>query len=97
MRIRVILELKNSRGNTASIDTVRIWLGENNEFKSFKTEQGWMGKNTPQGVIIFTSENETIPGEGVKFGIKTTKQNPMINWKAIDKEWRSDKISNYKN
>ena len=82
----VILELKNSRGNTASIDTVRIWLGENNEFKSFKTEQGWMGKNTPQGVIIFTSENETIPGEKVKFGIKTIKQNPMINWKAIDKE-----------
>jgi hypothetical protein len=82
----VILELKNSRGNTASIDTVRIWLGENNEFKSFKTEQGWMGKNTPQGVIIFTSENETIPGEKVKFGIKTIKQNPIINWKAVDKE-----------
>jgi len=82
----IILELKNSRGNTASIDTVRIWLGENNEFKSFKTEQGWMGKNTPQGVIIFTSENEITPGEQVKFGIKTIKQNPIINWKAVDNE-----------
>ncbi|MBC8251360.1 MAG: hypothetical protein H8E89_07225 [Candidatus Nitrosopelagicus sp.] len=80
-----ILELKNSRGNTVYIDTVRIWLSEDNEFKSFKTEQGWMGKNTPQGVIVFTSQNEISPGEGVKFGIKTTKQNPSINWKAVDK------------
>lgn len=82
----VILELKNSRGNTASIDTVRIWLGEDNEFKSFKTEQGWIGRNTPQGVIIFTSENKINPGESVKFGIKTVQQNPTINWKAIDKD-----------
>ena len=79
-----ILELKNSRGNTANIDTVRIWLSGDNEFKSFKTEQGWMGKNTPQGVIIFTSQNDVNPGEGVKFGIKTTEQNPTINWKALN-------------
>ena len=80
----VILELKNSRGNTDNIDTVRIWLSGDNEFKSFKTEQGWMGKNTPQGVIIFTSQNNVSPGEGVKFGIKTTEQNPIINWKALN-------------
>ena len=79
-----ILELKNSRGNTANIDTVRIWLSEENEFKSFKTEQGWMGKNTLQGVIVFTTQNEIKPGEGVKFGIKTMQQNPIINWKALD-------------
>ncbi len=79
-----ILELKNARGNTVNIDTVRIWLSGENEFKSFKTEQGWMGKNTPQGVIIFTSQNQVNPGEDVKFGIKTTELNPIINWKAID-------------
>ena len=79
-----LLELKNSRGNTASIDTVRIWLSGENEFKSFKTEEGWMGKNTPQGVIIFTSQNEINPGESVKFGIKTVENNPVINWKALD-------------
>ena len=81
-----ILELKNSRGNIANIDSVRIWLSEENEFKSFKTEQGWMVRNTPQGVIIFTSENGIKPGGEVKFGVKTIKQNPIINWKAIDKE-----------
>ena len=37
-------------------------------------------------MIIFTSENEVKPGEIVKFGIKTVNQNPIINWKAIDKE-----------
>ena len=79
-----ILELKNSRGNTADINTVRIWLSGDNEFKSFKTEEGWMGKNTPQGVIIFTSQNEIAPGQSVKFGIKTIENNPVINWKALD-------------
>ena len=43
LRIQAILELKeHSRGNTANIDTVRIWLSGENEFKSFKTEQGWI-------------------------------------------------------
>ncbi len=79
-----ILELKNSRGNVANIDAVRIWLSGDNEFKSFKTEEGWMGKNTPQGVIIFTSQNEINPGQSVKFGIKTIENNPVINWKALD-------------
>ena len=77
-----ILELKNNRGNTAEIDTVRIWLGSDNEFKSFKTEEGWIGKNTPQGVIVFTSQDGIEPGQSVKFGIKTVEQNPIINWKA---------------
>jgi len=79
-----ILELKNNRGNTASIDTVRIWLSGENEFKSFKTENGWTGKNTPQGVIMFTSQTEIGPGQSVKFGIKTIENNPVINWKALD-------------
>ena len=33
-----ILELKNNRANTASIDTVRIWLSGENEFKSFNND-----------------------------------------------------------
>jgi len=79
-----ILELKNVRGNTQNIDTVRIWLSGENEFSSFKTEQGWTGKNTPQGVIVFMSQYEVKPGENVKFGIKTSEKNPIINWKALD-------------
>ena len=81
-----ILELSNSRGNDVNVNTVRIWLSEDNEFKTFKTEQGWTGRNTPQGVIIFTAQNELNPGESVKFGIKTILENPVINWKAVDLE-----------
>ena len=79
-----ILELKNSRGNTAKIDSVRIWLGGDNEFKSFKTEQGWLGKKQLNGVIEFTSQKQVNPGESVKFGIKTIVKEPIINWKALD-------------
>ncbi len=79
-----ILELKNSRGNTAQIDSIRIWISGDNEFKSFKTEQGWMGKKQLNGVIEFTTQNEVNPGESVKIGIKTIGNNPIINWKALD-------------
>ena len=78
-----ILELKNSRGNTATIDSIRIWLSGDNEFKSFKTEQGWLGKKQLNGVIEFTSQQQVKPGEYVKFGIKTIEENPTINWKAV--------------
>ena len=79
-----ILELKNSRGNSVEIDTIRIWLSGDNSFQSFKTEKGWIGKNTPQGVIILSSQDLLKPGEVVKFGIKTLVEKPIINWKALD-------------
>ena len=94
-----ILELKNSRGNLASIDSVRIWVSEENEFKSFKTEKDWLGMKQLNGVIEFKSEKMIKPGESVKFGIKTMEQNPTINWKALDSNGNvissaSTKISN---
>jgi len=81
-----ILELKNSRVSTENIDSVRIWLGGDNEFKSFKTEQGWLGKKQLNGVIEFTSQSQVKPGDSVKFGVKTMLTNPVINWKALDSD-----------
>ncbi|WP_255430744.1 biofilm-associated protein [Candidatus Nitrosopumilus sp. SW] len=66
------------------INTFRIWLGADFNFKSFKTEKGWVGEKTPQGVIIFTTSEPIKKGESVKFGVKTDNKNPGINWKAID-------------
>ena len=66
------------------VKTFRIWLGENVNFKSFKTEKGWIGEKNPQGVIIFTSSEPIKTGESVKFGFKTDKSNPVINWKGLD-------------
>ena len=78
-----IIEIENS-GNE-KIETVRLWLGSGDSFKSFKTEQGWTGKKTPQGVLVFTTSTPISSGESVKFGIKTDKVKPAINWKALDK------------
>ncbi|MEK0327638.1 MAG: biofilm-associated protein, partial [Nitrosopumilus sp.] len=77
-----IIEFQNN-DNTSEIDTFRIWLGSDFTFKSFKTERGWTGEKTPQGVIIFTTSIPLEPGEIVKFGIKTDKPKPGINWKAL--------------
>ena len=78
-----IIQFENN-GNS-DIETFRIWLGADNSFKSFKTEKGWTGEKTPQGVIIFTATDPIKPGQSVKFGVKTDKTQPGINWKAVDK------------
>jgi len=79
-----IIEFTNM-GNE-DLSAFRIWLGSDNNFKSFKTENGWIGEKTPQGVIIFTSPSEVIKsGESIKIGVKTDKIPSGINWKALDK------------
>ena len=78
-----IIEFHNSKDNTNKIDTIRIWLGSDVNFKSFKTEHGWTGEKTPQGVIVFTASIPVGPGEIVKFGVKTDKPKPGISWKAL--------------
>ena len=77
-----IIEFENN--GKSEIQTFRIWLGKDISFKSFKTEKGWTGKKTPQGVIVFTTSDPIKPGQSVKFGVKTDKSEPGINWKAID-------------
>ena len=78
-----IIEFTNI--GTKDINAFRIWLSSDNSFKSFKTEKGWAGESTPQGVIIFTSTESVKPGESIKFGVKTDKISSGINWKALDK------------
>ncbi len=78
-----IIEFTND--SDEEINTFRIWLGSDFNFKSFKTEKGWLGEKTPLGVIIFTSSETIKPGESVKFGVKTDKVKPGVNWKALDK------------
>ncbi len=79
-----IIEIRND-GNE-EVNSFRIWLGSDYNFESFKTENGWIGEKTPQGVIIFTSTEPINQGESVKFGVKTNEPKPGINWKALDKK-----------
>jgi hypothetical protein len=66
------------------VKTFRIWLSQDANFESFKTEKGWIGEKNSQGVIVFSSSESIKENESVKFGIKTDKPNPVINWKGLD-------------
>ncbi len=79
-----IITLKNN--SNEDVNSLRIWLQEDFNFKSFKTESGWIGERNQVGVIIFTSSDTIKAGESVKFGIKTDKVNPVINWKAVNEK-----------
>lgn len=85
-----IIEFTNS--GKEDVSSFRIWLGNDINFKSFKTESGWVGQKTPQGVIIFTSSESIKPGESIKIGVKTDKINPGINWKALDRNEKQIEI-----
>ncbi len=77
-----IISIENN--SNEEINTIRIWLGSDFNFKSFKTEKNWVGEKTPQGVVIFTSSESISPGESTKFGVKTDKVSTGINWKVLD-------------
>ena len=66
------------------VGSFRIWMSSDFNFESFKTEEGWIGDKTPEGVIIFSSSAPLKQGSSVKFGVKTNEVKPGINWKAID-------------
>ncbi|AJZ76419.1 hypothetical protein [Candidatus Nitrosotenuis cloacae] len=78
-----LVEFTNN--DASEIQTVRMWLGKDSgEFKSFKSEKGWTGTKTPQGVLVFSTSDPLNSGESVKFGIKTEVEGPGINWKTVD-------------
>ena len=79
-----ILEFTNN--GVDEVKSLRVWLSSDYNFESFKSESGWTGDRTPQGVIIFTSSDVLKPNDSVKFGFTTDQAKPGINWKAIDKD-----------
>ena len=79
-----ILEFTNN--GIDEVKSLRVWLSSDYNFESFKSESGWTGDKTPQGVIIFTSSDMLKPNDSVKFGFTTDQAKPGINWKAIDKD-----------
>ncbi len=59
----IIIEFTNGEENTSNVKTVKIWLGEDNSFKSFKSEPGWGGgKYTDGQLLIFTASDLLKPG-----------------------------------
>ncbi len=79
----IIIEFENE--STSKIKTIRIWLGGDKSFKTFKTEPGWGGgKYSDSKLLIFTATNTLNPGESVKFGLTTNEKVNVINWKVLD-------------
>ena len=79
----IIIEFENE--SASKIKTIKIWLGGDATFKSFKSEPGWGGGKYSDGkMLIFTSTNMLNPGELVKFGVTTNEKVNGINWKVLD-------------
>ena len=80
-----VVEYKNSEENIFDIKSVVLEV-DSGKFKSFKTENGWIGKKTSTDALTFTSLNPLKPGQSAKFGIKTDKSEPIFMWKAFDEQ-----------
>ena len=77
----IIIEFENE--SASKIKTIKMWLGGDATFKSFKIESDW--SYTPDSkIVVFTATNTLNPGESVKFGLITNEKVTGINWKALD-------------
>ena len=77
----IIIEFENE--SASKIKTIKMWLGGDAAFKSFKVESGW-GYTPDSKIVAFTATNTLNPGESVKFGLITNEKVTGINWKALD-------------
>ena len=77
----IIIEFENE--SASKIKTIKMWLGGDVAFKSFKAEPDW-GYTPDSKLVVFTAANTLNPGESVKFGLITNEKVTGINWKALD-------------
>ena len=84
----IIIEFEND--STSKIKTIKMWLGGDDLFKSFKSEPGWSGGKYSGGkMLIFTATNMLNSGESIKFGLTTNEKVNAINWKVLDQNEQS--------
>jgi len=80
---RDVLQVNNNAGSTLDISSFILEV-KNGNFKSFKLENGWIGKKTSPTAISFISSTPIKPGESATLEIKTDQQSPSLAWKALD-------------
>ena len=79
----IMIEFEND--SASKIKTIRMWVGGDTTFKSFKTEHDWSGgKYSDSKLLIFTATSTLNPGESVKFGLTTNEKVNGVNWIAMD-------------
>jgi len=77
----IIIEFENE--SASEIKSIKMWLGGDATFKSFKAEPDW-GYTPDSKLVVFTATNTLNPGESVKFGLVTNEKVNGINWKVFD-------------
>ena len=77
----IIIEFENE--SASKIKTIKMWLGGDATFKSFKVESDW-GYTPDSKLVVFTAANTLNSGESIKFGLITNEKVTAINWKALD-------------
>ena len=80
---RDVLQVNNNAGSTSDISSFILEV-KNGNFKSFKLENGWIGKKTSPTTVAFISSNPIKPGESATLEIKTDQQSSSLAWKALD-------------
>ena len=78
-----IVEFTNN--GPEEIKIIRVWL-DDSSFNSFKLQDDWTSPIASHNNLTFTTLEPLKTSETVKFGIKTEKSNPLIQWKALNKE-----------
>jgi len=77
----IIVEFENE--SASKVKTIKMWLGGDVTFESFKVESDW-GYTPDSKLVVFTATNTLNPGESAKFGLITNEKITGINWKALD-------------
>ena len=77
----IIIEFENE--SASEIKSIKMWLGGDATFKSFKAEPDW-GYSPDSKLVVFTATNTLNPGESVKFGLVTNEKVNGINWRVFD-------------
>ena len=67
----IIIEFENE--SASKIKTIRMWLGGDATFKSFKVESDW-GYTPDSKLVVFTAANTLNSGESIKFGLITNEK-----------------------
>ena len=65
------------------IKAIKIWL-DDSSFKSFKSENGWMSTASKDHILFVTSD-PLKTNQTAKFGVRTERYNPFIQWEDFDK------------
>src|SRR5690349_2769959 len=65
------LQFTNNAENISDISSLILQIGQGGNFKSFKTDSGWVGIRNSVNILTFTSTNPIKPGHSANFVVKT--------------------------